>query len=98
LKNFSKLSTKKEISGTSKVTEVIVALSVEGREKVDHMMNNAIRASGRESREPQDHAWMYGRSFEDIDGHIWEIIYMDESAMKNDEKKYSLIFFQLDCR
>jgi uncharacterized protein len=37
-------------------------------------------------REPQDHGWMYGRSFEDIDGHLWEIIYMDESAIKNDEK------------
>jgi uncharacterized protein len=41
LKNFSKLSTKKEISDTSKNTEVIVALSVEGREKVDQMMNKA---------------------------------------------------------
>jgi predicted lactoylglutathione lyase len=32
---------------------------------------------------------MYGRSFEDINGHIWEIIYMDESALKNDDEKYS---------
>jgi uncharacterized protein len=62
-----------------------VALSVEGREKVDQMINNAIKAGGRESREPQDHGWMYGRSFEDIDGHLWEIIYMDESAMKKVE-------------
>jgi len=63
-----------------------VALSVEGREKVDQMINKAIESGGRESRESQDHGWMYGRSFEDIDGHLWEVIYMDENAAKNDEK------------
>jgi uncharacterized protein len=82
VEKFFKTFTKKEISDTSKNTEVIVALSVEGREKVDQMINKAIEAGGRESREPQDHGWMYGRSFEDINGHIWEIIYMDESALK----------------
>jgi uncharacterized protein len=86
VERFFKTFTKKEICDTSKNTEVIVALSVEGREKVDQMINKAIEAGGRQSREPQDHGWMYGRSFEDINGHIWEIIYMDESALKNDEK------------
>jgi uncharacterized protein len=86
VEKFFKTFTKKEICDTSKNTEVIVALSVEGREKVDQMINKAIEAGGTESREPQDHGWMYGRSFEDINGHIWEIIYMDESALKNDEK------------
>jgi predicted lactoylglutathione lyase len=85
LKNFLKLSLKRKFA-ILKNTEVIVALSVEGREKVDQMINKAIEAGGTESREPQDHGWMYGRSFEDINGHIWEIIYMDESALKNDEK------------
>ena len=82
VEKFFKTFTKKEICDTSKNTEVIVALSVEDREKVDQMINRAIEAGGRESREPQDHGWMYGRSFEDINGHIWEIIYMDESALK----------------
>jgi uncharacterized protein len=86
VERFFKTFTKKEICDTSKNTEVIVALSVEGREKVDQMINKAIEAGGRESREPQDHGWMYGRSFEDINGHILEIIYMDESTLKNDEK------------
>ena len=72
VEKFFKTFTKKEICDTSKNTEVIVALSVEGREKVDQMINRAIEAGGRESREPQDHGWMYGRSFEDINGHIWE--------------------------
>ena len=82
VETFFKTFTKKEISDTSKNTEVIVALSAEGREKVDQMINNAIGAGGRESREPQDHGWMYGRSFEDLNGHLWEIIYMDEKALK----------------
>jgi predicted lactoylglutathione lyase len=86
VEKFFKTFTKKEICDTSKNTEGIVALSVEGREKVDQMINKAIEAGGTESREPQDHGWMYGRSFEDINGHIWEIIYMDENALKNDEK------------
>jgi uncharacterized protein len=86
VEKFFKTFTKKEICDTSKNTEVIVALSVEGREKVDQMINKAIEAGGTESREPQDHGWMYGRSFEDINGHIWEITYMDKSALKNDEK------------
>ncbi len=50
------------------------------------MIKRAIEAGGREFREPQDQGWMYRRSFEDINGYIWEIIYMDESALKNDEK------------
>ena len=86
VEKFFKTFTKKEISDTSKNTEVIVALSIEGRENVDQMINKAIEYGGKESREPQDHGWMYGRSFEDIDGHLWEIIYMDESALKNDKK------------
>ncbi len=86
VEKFFKIFTKKEICDTSKDTEVIVALSVESREKVDQMINKALESGGKESREPQDHGWMYGRSFEDINKHLWEIIYMDESAVKNDEK------------
>ena len=86
VEKFFKTFTKKEICDTSKNTEVIVALSVEGREKVDKMINKAIEAGGRESREPQDNGWMYGRSFDDINGHLWEIIYMDENALKNGKK------------
>ncbi|MGH9993408.1 MAG: VOC family protein [Nitrososphaera sp.] len=80
---FFKTFTKKEICDTTKDTEVIVALSAESREKVDHMINKVIEAGGREPREPQNHEWMYGRSFQDIDGHLWEVFYMDESAIKN---------------
>ena len=82
VEKFFKTFTKKEICDTRKDTEVIIALSTESREKVDQMINDVIEAGGKESRKPQDHGWMYGRSFQDINGHLWEIIYMDEKALK----------------
>lgn len=86
VEKFFKSFTKKEICDTAKDTEVIVALSAESREKVDQMISRVVEAGGKESRESQDHGWMYGRSFQDINGHLWEIIYMDESAIKKSEK------------
>ena len=86
VEKFFKTFTKKEICDTTKNTEVIIALSTESREKVDEMMQNVFEAGGKESREPQDHGWMYGRSFQDINGHLWEIIYMDEKALKNNHQ------------
>ena len=82
VEKFFKSFTKKDICDTSKNTEAIVALSVESREKVDQMMEKAIEAGGSEPREKQDHDWMYGRSFEDPDGHLWEVFFMEESAIK----------------
>ena len=82
VEKFFKTFTQKEICDTTKNTEVIIALSTQSREKVDQMLDNVIKAGGKESRKPQDHGWMYGRSFEDLNGHLWEIIYMDEKALK----------------
>jgi uncharacterized protein len=82
VEKFFKTFTKKELCDTIKDTEVIVALSTESREKVDQMINNVIEAGGKEHRKPQDHGWMYGRSFEDINGHLWEVIYMNKNALK----------------
>jgi uncharacterized protein len=82
VENFFKTFTKKNISDTAKSTEVIVALSAQSRQEVDQMINKVVEAGGREPKESQDHGWMYGRSFEDINGHLWEIFYMDETAMK----------------
>ena len=84
VEKFFKTFTKKEISDTTKNTEAIVALSAQSRGEVDQMMEKVLGAGGREARDPQDHGWMYGRSFEDINGHLWEIFYMDESAMKKE--------------
>ena len=85
VEEFFKTFTKKEICNTSKNIEAIIALSAESRENVDEMINKAIEAGGTETRKPQDHGWMYDRAFEDIDGHLWEIIYMNESGLKSND-------------
>jgi hypothetical protein len=81
-----KTFTPKPISDATKSTEVLVCLSLDAREKVDDMVRKAVAAGGSTYNEPQDHGFMYGHGFQDLDGHIWEIIYMDMSAM-NKEKK-----------
>jgi predicted lactoylglutathione lyase len=73
--------TKKEICNAHKNTEVLIAIDADSREKVDEMVKTAVDAGGSIYMEPQDHGWMYGHSFADLDGHQWEIMYMDESAI-----------------
>jgi len=73
--------TKKEICNAHKNTEVLIAIDVDNREKVNEMVKNAVGAGGTIYMEPQDHGWMYGHSFADLDGHQWEIMYMDENAI-----------------
>ena len=73
--------TKKEICNANKNTEVLLAMDAESKEKVDEMVKNAVDAGGSIYMEPQDHGWMYGHSFADLDGHQWGIFYMDESAI-----------------
>ena len=83
VEKFFKTFTKKEICNTARNTEVIIALSAESKEKVDEIINKAVEAGGKESREVQDEVWMYGRGFEDIDGHLWEVVFMNESMVGN---------------
>lgn len=72
--------TSKAIADTQTVTEVIVSLSAESRQAVDDMLAQALAAGGKEGK-PQDHGWMYLRSFDDLDGHHWEIAWMDPVGM-----------------
>jgi len=73
--------TKKEIADAKRTTEVLIALDAESKEKVDEIVQKAVRAGGSIYIEPQDHGWMYSHSFADLDGHQWELLYMDESAI-----------------
>ncbi|MFJ2414417.1 VOC family protein [Streptomyces brevispora] len=74
--------TKKEIAAASKSTEVLLALSAESREKVDELADAALAAGGSPANETQDLGFMYGRSFQDPDHHIWEVVWMDPSAVE----------------
>ena len=73
--------TQKEIVDSKNFTEVLLALQLESREEVDDFMKRVEAAGGSEQREPEEHGFMYGRAFEDLDGHIWEVFWMDPSQM-----------------
>lgn len=73
--------TKKEICNAHKNTEVLIAIDADSREKVDEKVKTAVDAGGSIYMKPQNHGWMYGHSFSDLDGHQWEIMYMDENAI-----------------
>ena len=77
---FFKKFTRREICDTSKATEGLLALSCGSRAEVDDLVKNAIAAGGQHAMESQDHGFMYGWSFYDIDGHHWEVFWMDPSA------------------
>lgn len=78
VKKFFKTFISKEISDSRKSTEVILAITVESREEVDEIVNKALAAGGKKSKEPEDNGWMYGWGFQDPDGHLWEVFYMEE--------------------
>lgn len=86
-KFFKTFIPNKDISNTKKNAEILTALSVESRTKVDEMIKKVEDAGGKEYRQAQDYGWMYGRAFEDLDGHIWEVFYMDESKMPEEMKE-----------
>ena len=77
VEDFFKTFTKKEISYAAKSTEVILALSADSKNKVDEIVSNALAAGGKVSNDPIDQGFLYGWSFQDLDDHLWEIIYMD---------------------
>ena len=74
--------TKKPIADAHAASEVMLALSAEDRQAVDAIVDAAKANGGKaDVNPPQDHGFMYGRSFEDVDGHIWETFFMDMSQM-----------------
>ena len=75
--------TNKEIADSTKTSEVLLCLSAASREKVDELVDKALAAGGAPAGEPQDHGFMYGRSFQDPDGHTWEVVWMDPSAAQS---------------
>jgi len=77
---------RKPIADAREVTEVLVCLSCESRAEVDELVAKAVAAGGSAPRPPVDHGFMYGHGFEDLDGHVWELAYMDASAAGNPTK------------
>jgi len=77
--------TKKELADPATHTEAILAVSTESREAVDELADAALGAGGSPANDPMDYGFMYGRSFNDPDGHLWEVMWMDPSAIEQQE-------------
>ena len=76
--------TPKPIADAHRTSEVLICISADSRSDVDSITEAALAAGGREPRDKQDYGFMYSRSFEDPDGHIWEPMWMDlEAASEN---------------
>ena len=78
---FYRTFTGKEIADAHRTSEVLLCLSRDSRAEVDAIVEAAIAAGGTEPRPAQDMGFMYGRAFEDLDGHTFEPMWMDLSAM-----------------
>ncbi len=76
---FFKTFTNKDIVDATKSTKAILALGVDSRQRVDELVDKALAAGGLPGHFASDQGFMYGRSFQDPDGHIWEVLYMDPS-------------------
>lgn len=71
----------KEIADTAKAKEVLICLSADSKEAVNNHVDKALAAGGKEFGTAQDHGFMFIRNYEDLDGHVWEIMWMDPAAV-----------------
>ncbi|GAA2061398.1 VOC family protein [Williamsia deligens] len=78
---FSSFLTMGGIADTSTGREALFAISADSREDADALADAALAAGGSHWDDPTDHGFMYGRSFRDLDGHAWEVVWMDPSQM-----------------
>ncbi len=81
VESFFKTFTHKSLVDATKSTEVLVALSCDSRAKVDKMVADAVTAGATTPMESKDHGFMYQHGFQDLDGHLWEVFYMDVDAV-----------------
>jgi predicted lactoylglutathione lyase len=81
VEDYFKTFTKKEISDAKKTTEVLIALDADSKAAVQEIITKAKALGGSIYAEAQDHGWMYQHGFADLDGHQWEVMYMDVSQL-----------------
>lgn len=81
VEEFYQTFTKKQICDSTTTSEALMAISVDAREQVDEMLEKAVKSGGTDYNQAQDYGWMYQRTFLDVDGHHWEVFFMDESQI-----------------
>lgn len=74
--------TPKPLCDATKSTEVLLALTCESRDHVNELVAKSVSAGGTTYADPQDHGFMYQHGFQDLDGHIWELVSMEQSAIQ----------------
>jgi predicted lactoylglutathione lyase len=79
VESYFKTFMKKEVADTTKSSEVIICIDAENNQGVDELVNKAIAAGATEPMGAKDYGFMYQRGFQDLDGHLWEVMYMDMS-------------------
>ena len=77
---FFRTFTKKALCDATKSTEVLVCLSCDSRAEVDALVRQAVAAGGTTPGPAQDHGFMYQHGYQDLDGHLWELVYMEPGA------------------
>lgn len=82
---FFQTFTNKKIVDATTSTEAIICLSADSREQVDELISKAVAAGATTPRPPQDHGYMYGHGYQDLDGHLWEVMYMDPAAVEQEQ-------------
>lgn len=80
---YFKTFTKKNLADATVSTEVLIALDAGSREEVKEMVTKAAASGGKIYAAPQDHGWMYQHGFADLDGHQWELVYLDATQLPN---------------
>lgn len=81
VEKFFKTFTPKDLVDAKKSTEAIICLSAESKDAVTTIIDKALKAGAKRYAEPNDHGFMYQWRFEDLDGHIWEHMWMDPNAV-----------------
>jgi predicted lactoylglutathione lyase len=81
VEEFYKTFTDKQICDSNTTSEVLISISVPTREDVDGIIEKAVKAGGTDYKRTQDFEWMYQRTFLDLDGHHWEVFFMDETQI-----------------
>ena len=78
-----------EVADAHRTTEALICVSADSRDGVDSFADSALEAGGTPARDPIDHGFMYGRSFNDLDGHHWEVMWMDPAAVEAGPAEYA---------
>lgn len=81
-RDFFRTFTSRELADPARQTEGIFALSCQSRQEVDDLLKKAVAAGGQDAKHSRDHGFMYFASFYDLDGHHWEVLWMDPAAVQ----------------